>query len=67
MTEDLKLLYKYLLIMNGKIDEVQKNDIGEYNVHGSYEQEFLVTCGTTKSSCFTLRLFYLTLKPMEKN
>jgi len=60
MSEELKLLYKYLLKMNGKIDEVQVNDLGEYDIYGTYEQEFLSIRRNTMRQTI---VFYLTLTP----
>ena len=60
MLEELKLLYKYLLKMNGKIDEVQVNDLGEYDIYGTYEQEFSSIRRNTMRQTI---VFYLTLTP----
>lgn len=61
MTKDLKLLYKYLLKMNGKVDEVHMNDRGWYGIYGSYEQKFIGIRWTIK------KLFRITLMPMKND
>ncbi|KKM61014.1 hypothetical protein LCGC14_1535990 [marine sediment metagenome] len=46
--------------MNGKIDEVQVNDLGEYDIYGTYEQEFSSIRRNTMRQTI---VFYLTLTP----
>ena len=61
MTEDLRLLYMYLLTQHGEIKDIQINDLGEYDFLGTYVQKF------NNSTSVQLMLFCLTLKPNVKD